>query len=138
MQQGSGGGLCERWMRMRDRRGPLAALLLVAGYVALFLWLQISLASALGAPISFRASPLLAALLTLNAWLLGWRLLMRFSFTTAAYGLGEGLRSVPRLVVGNLIAILAAKRALALHEKGGPRSWDKTRHIFPTGEAVLR
>ena len=63
---------------------------------------------------------------------------MRFSFTTAAYGLGEGLRSLPRLVVGNLIAILAAKRALALHEKGGPRSWDKTRHIFPTGEAVLR
>ena len=29
-------------------------------------------------------------------------------------------------------------RALALHEKGGPQSWDKTRHIFPTGEAVLR
>ena len=135
---GWSGGIGERWMRMRDRRGPLAALLLVAGYLALFLWLQISLASALGAPISFRASPLLAALLTLNAWLLGWRLLMRFSFTTAAYGLGEGLRSLPRLVVGNLIAILAAKRALALHEKGGPRSWDKTRHIFPTGEAVLR
>ena len=26
------GGLGERWMRMRDRRGPLAALLLLAGY----------------------------------------------------------------------------------------------------------
>jgi adsorption protein B len=135
---GWSGRIGERWMRMRDRRGPLAALLLLAGYVALLLWLQIGLAAALGAPIAFRASPLLATLLTINAWLFGWRLVMRFSFTTAAYGLGEGLRSLPRLVVGNLIAILAARRAIALHEAGGPKRWDKTRHIFPSGEAVLR
>ena len=37
---GWAGGLGERWLRMRDRRGPLAALLLVAGYGALLLWLQ--------------------------------------------------------------------------------------------------
>jgi adsorption protein B len=61
---------------------------------------------------------------------------MRFAFTTAAYGLGEGLRSIPRLVVGNVIAILAARRALALHEAGGPRRWDKTHHIFPVAEAL--
>jgi len=30
------GGLGERWMRMRDRRGPLAALLLICGYAAAF------------------------------------------------------------------------------------------------------
>lgn len=135
---GWSGGLGERWMRMRDRRGPLAAILLIAGYAALLLWLQIRLASALGAPVAFRASPLLATLLTLNAWLLGWRLAMRFAFTTAAYGISEGLRSLPRVVVGNFIAILASKRALALHDRGGPQSWDKTRHIFPTGEAALR
>ena len=40
---GWSGGIGERWMRMRDRRGPLAALLLLAGYVALLLWLQIAL-----------------------------------------------------------------------------------------------
>jgi adsorption protein B len=135
---GWSGGPGERWMRMRDRRGPLAALLLVAGYAALALWLQISLAAALGAPIAFAPSPLLVALLTLNLWLLGWRLLMRFGFTTAAYGPGEGLRAIPRMVVGNLIAILAARRALSLHDAGGPQSWDKTRHIFPAGEAALR
>ena len=134
---GWSGGFGERWMRMRDRRGPLAALLLLAGYVALLLWLQIGLAAALGAPIRFEASPLLATLLTLNAWLLGWRLLMRFAFTTAAYGLGEGLRSIPRVVVGNLVAILAARRALALHDAGGPSTWDKTSHIFPTSKAAI-
>ena len=97
----------------------------------MLLWLQIGLAAALGAPIAFGASPLLAFLLTLNAWLLGWRLLMRFGFTAAAYGWREGLRSIPRVVVGNLVAILAARRALALHDAGGPKLWDKTRHIFP-------
>ena len=56
---------------------------------------------------------------------------MRFGFTAAAYGWREGLRAIPRIVVGNLVAILAARRALALHEAGGPKQWDKTRHIFP-------
>jgi len=133
---GWAGGFGERWMRMRDRRGPFAALLLVAGYIAFLLWVQIGLAAALGAPVRFEASPLLASLLTLNAWLLGWRLLMRFGFTSAAYGLAEGLRSIPRVLVANLIAILAARRALALHEVGGPKKWDKTRHIFPAQGAA--
>ena len=134
---GWSGGAGERWMRMRDRRGPFAALLLVAGYTALLLWLQLAVAGALGAPVAVPISPLLAALLTINFWLLGWRLLMRFGFTAAAYGVGEGLRSIPRLLVGNLVAILAARRALNLHEAGGPPRWDKTRHVFPAGEAVV-
>ena len=133
---GWSGGIGERWMRMRDRRGLFAAMLLVAGYLALLLWLQIWLAAALGAPVRFEASPLLVGLLTANAWLFGWRIVMRFGFTTAAYGLGEGLRSIPRVVVGNAIAILAARRALALHEADGPRKWDKTRHMFPASKAV--
>jgi len=130
-QLGWRGGLGERWMRMRDRRGPLAALLLLAGYAAALLWGQVALAAALGAPITVPVSPALATLMTINAWLLGWRLLMRFSFTTAAYGWGEGLRSIPRTVVANLIAVLAARRALLLHSTGGAPRWDKTHHIFP-------
>ncbi len=133
---GWSGGIGERWMRMRDRRAPLAALLLVMGYAAALLWLQIVVAGSLGSPLAFRPSPLLATLLTINAWFLGWRLLMRFCFTTAAYGIGEGLRSIPRLVVGNVIAILAVRRALKLHEAGGPMRWDKTSHIFPARGAV--
>jgi adsorption protein B len=128
------GGLGERWMRMRDRRGPLAALLMVAGYGAAFLWLQLGIARSLGAPLQFGLSPALATLLTINAAMLGWRVLMRAGFVTATYGLKQGLLSVPRLIVGNVIAILAVKRALAIHASGGPRSWDKTRHIFPVEE----
>jgi len=119
-------------MRLRDRRGPLAALLLLAAYAAAFLWSQIWLAEALGAPIEARLDPTLVTLLTINGWLLAWRILMRACFTTSAYGFGEGLRSIPRLVVGNVIAMLAAARAVSLHMGGGATRWDKTRHVFPT------
>ena len=128
---GWGGGLGERWMRMRDRRGPIAALLLLAAYTAALLWSQIWLAEALGAPIHARLDPTLITLLTINGWLLAWRVLMRAGFTTSAYGWREGLLSVPRLVVGNVIAMLAAARAVSLHLGGGASRWEKTRHIFP-------
>ena len=129
------GGFGERWMRMRDRRGPLAALLMLAGYGAALIWLQLGIAGGLGAPVEIALSKALESLLLVNAGMLGWRLLMRAGFVTATYGLKQGLMSVPRLVVGNVIAILAVWRALGLHARGGPRQWDKTRHIFPIEES---
>ena len=129
------GGIGERWMRLRDRRGPLAALLLLAAYLAAFLWGQLWLARSLGAPVALRLDPALATLLWVNGWLLVWRVVMRAGFTASAYGLGQGLLSVPRLVIGNVIAMLAAARAVTLHWGGGPKSWDKTRHVFPAEAA---
>ena len=128
---GWSGGLGERWMRMRDRRGPLAAMLLLAAYAAALLWSQLWLAKALGAPIEPRIDPALVILLTVNGCLLAWRVLMRACFTASAYGWREGLLSIPRLVVGNVIAMLAAMRAVSLHIGGGAKKWEKTRHIFP-------
>jgi adsorption protein B len=118
-------------MRMRDRRGPLAALLLLSAYSAALLWSQLWLAEALGAPVQARMDPLLTTILTINAGLLAWRIVMRVGFTTSAYGWRQGVLSIPRLVVGNVIAMLAAARAVSLHLGGGARRWDKTHHIFP-------
>ncbi len=128
---GWNGGWGERWMRMRDRRGPIAALLLLSGYIAAILWSQMWFAQALGAPIEVTIDPLLTTLLWINLWLLLWRIAMRVLFTTSAYGMAQGILSVPRLVVGNLIAICAAFRALALYLARAPQVWDKTRHTFP-------
>jgi adsorption protein B len=56
---------------------------------------------------------------------------MRACFTSSAYGFREGLLSIPRLFIANMIAILAALRALTIHLGGGAKRWDKTRHTFP-------
>ena len=128
---GWSGGVGERWMRMRDRRGPLAALLLLAAYGAAFIWSQIWLAEALGAPVKARLDPMLVTLLAINGGLLAWRVFMRALFTASAYGPAQGLLSIPRMIVGNVIAMLAAARAISLHLGGGAKRWDKTRHIFP-------
>ncbi|HEU5482408.1 MAG TPA: glycosyl transferase family protein, partial [Sphingomicrobium sp.] len=80
------GGLGERWMRMRDRRGPIAAILLLCGYLAVFLWTQMWIAEALGAPIHVVIGPTLTILLWVNLWLLAWRIVMRIVFTASSYG----------------------------------------------------
>lgn len=125
-------GWGERWFRMRDRKGPLAALLMAAGYLAGLLWAQLWLAHQLGAPRPPPFTPVLAGLLQINLWLLVWRLAMRAGFTWSAYGWREGLSAIPRMLTSNLIAILATRRALSLHMSGGPRRWEKTAHAFPT------
>ena len=130
------GGAAERWMRLRDRQAPLAALLLAMGYFAFLLWLLLEARGALAGAAPTPLPPVLRWLIAANMVLLGWRLAMRFAFTTVLYGWREGLRAVPRAAIGNVVAMLAAVRALGLYRTqrrtGRPR-WDKTRHRFPTG-----
>ncbi|MEA3017039.1 MAG: hypothetical protein QOI38_1761 [Sphingomonadales bacterium] len=129
---GWSGGIAERWMRMRDRLPLLAALLLLAGYLALLLW-TLRTAAAFGAglpPVAIQEP--LRTLLAVNGGLLAWRLAMRSAFVTHAYGWREGLRALPRTIVGNVIAMLAAREALKRYAADrGAASWDKTDHAFP-------
>ena len=60
-----------------------------------------------------------------------WRATWRFGFTAHEYGLAEGLRSLLRIPVANLIAILAGRRALIAYVRtlfGARVHWDKTHH----------
>lgn len=99
------------WMRMRDRRGPLATIIVFAAYLAALLWSGLAVAAMFGVPMPPVDRPL-AVLLTINAWLLAWRLAMRALFVGHAYGWGEALLSIPRSFVANFIAMLAVRRAL--------------------------
>ena len=124
----------DHWMRMRDRRAPLAVLVLGAAYLALVLWA----ASALTHTLTGTPQPAVPSgtrlLLSLNLCLLCWRLAMRVGFTGLAYGWREALLAVPRAVVGNFIALLAARRALVRYVgmlRGDTLDWDKTAHSFP-------
>ncbi|MBV8686760.1 MAG: glycosyl transferase family protein [Alphaproteobacteria bacterium] len=130
------GGLAERWMRFRDRRALLAALLLLCGYAAAGAWLLLKLVEGLGGPAPAPLPPTLSWLLRLNLGLLLWRLGMRALFTGRAYGWREGLRAVPRAAVANVVAILAAGAALARYRtarRTGRNEWGKTEHRFPAG-----
>lgn len=125
----------EMWMRMRDRRAPFAMLAILFGYVAVAAWLT-------GAALRFVAvEPLVmpdvpAALLAVTAMLAIWRLATRAAIVGSVYGRGEGLRSIPRTLVANLVLLLAGWRALWRYVRllrGQRPEWGKTAHVFPAG-----
>jgi len=128
------GGLAETWMRIRDRRAAVAAIVLFAAYVALLMWPLVEglrLFIPLDSP---PPGPLMSWLLALNGALLLWRMTMRAAFTGRAYGWRQGLGAVPRMLLANLIALLAARRAITLYARslfGETLKWDKTQHTFP-------
>lgn len=131
------GGLAERWMRMRDRMAPMAAIILLAAYLALAgLLALLALNWVTGRPVQASAIPRL--LIAATSILLLWRLALRCFFTAKIHGIGQGLRAIPRAVTANIIAMMAARRAighyLRLSRRGVVR-WDKTDHIFPASAA---
>nr|WP_156026179.1 glycosyl transferase family protein [Sphingomonas phyllosphaerae] len=124
----------EYWMRMRDRRGLLAVAALVAAYLALVGWGISSLAHAVTRSEAAAVGPGLRVLLMLNTGLLCWRLSARALHTAAEHGWREGCWSLPRALVANYIAMLAARRALVRYVAtllGAAPLWDKTAHRFP-------
>jgi bacteriophage N4 adsorption protein B len=75
-------------------------------------------------------------LIVINIILLFWRMVIRAYFVTQLYGWSQGMISIPRTLVGNVIAIMAARRAVTQYwgiAKGQRPVWDKTAHKFPSG-----
>lgn len=137
---GWGHGWVENWMRLRDRRGVIAAVLLCAAYAAALLFVSLSAISALMGVSLPPVGPAVETLLRLNAVMLVWRLACRAFFVSRIYGRREGLRSVPRSVVANVISIAAARRAVFRYLsmlRIGRMEWDKTVHKFPDGTEIL-
>mgnify|MGYP003577218184 CR=1 FL=1 len=120
-----------RWMLWRDRRAPLAALILLAAYAGFIL-------TGLGWAGHFlfdRQAPMVGEgmrmLLSFDIALLLWRLGMRGYFTARWYGWRQAMIALPRALVANVIAILAARRAVILYWtmlRSGKVVWEKTEH----------
>ena len=125
------GGLVEGWMRARDRRGPLTALVLLMGYSLLALTLLLAWAAWAGLTEARPLSPLLVWLLYANLAFFAWRAAFRFAFTARNYGIAQGLLAVLRIPVANVIAIMAGRRAVVAYARtllGSGITWDKTPH----------
>ena len=119
------------WMQMRDRRGPFTAMVLALAYLLLVLATISWALSIMGAAPAMELSAPLEVILVLNFASFVWRALWRFGFTTREYGWAEGLRSVLRIPVTNIIAIMAGRRAFAAYARtlsGQLPVWEKTHH----------
>lgn len=125
------GKFADRWMTLRDRRGPLAAILLAVAYALVLSAVFSHILVEFGAIAPLKPSPLLQYLLVFTLAGLVWRCLMRAAFTAREYGLIQGLIAIPRTLVSNIIAIMSGRRAIAAYWRtlrGAPVVWDKTDH----------
>jgi adsorption protein B len=121
----------ELWMRMRDRRGPLNALVLTAAYLLLVIAAFLAIGDALGYGRPWIGGPTVEFLLVANMVSFAWRALLRFAFTAREYGWSEAGRAVLRIPLTNIVAIMAGRRALTAYLRtfnGHPPLWDKTHH----------
>lgn len=128
---GWSGGMLEGWMRARDRRGPLAALVLLIGYALALLTALGGLAILAGVGEPVPLTPMLEVLLLANLLAFGWRAAMRFAFAAREHGMAQGLRAVLRLPLANVVAIIAGRRAVFAYARtlgGRAAAWDKTEH----------
>lgn len=127
------------WMRLRDRRGPLTALVLAIAYFLVVLASIGWLAHYAGYAPSLPVTPLVTALIAANTLSFVWRGAMRFAFTAREYGWLEGLRAILRIPIANTITILAGRRAFFDYLRtlrGSAPRWDKTLHMVHP--AILR
>jgi adsorption protein B len=129
----------ELWMALRDRRGPLTALVLAVAYLLLVVDGILIAAEFAGWEGATPLSPALRAMLMLSFLGFLWRGTMRALFTWREYGAAEGLRAVLRIPIGNIIAIMAGRRALVAYFRSlrtGRVAWDKTAHDLHPAEAL--
>ena len=130
----------DQYMLWRDRKPLFLAPLLLLAWITM-LGAIVARACMAAWPALADVAPVvpvggwLAALLTLNTALLGWRLMLRAAFTAHAHGWREGARAVPRVFAANLINMLATGRAmrryLAIAIDRKLAVWEKTAHRIP-------
>lgn len=136
---GWAGSWRERWMRLHDRRTSLSALVLFAAYCATIGYGIALVLAQLGLEPVRPMPRWLETALFITAFLMLWRLIFRAYWTTKFYGWREGIRAIPRVIVCNLVAMIAARKAMTSYIKqlrSGHVVWEKTTHRFP-GKADL-
>jgi len=125
------GGVTEVWMRLHDRRAPLSAIVLFAAYLSTLLYGAELLFTMFAGRAARPLPPFLGSILSITGMLMFWRLSFRAWITGHTYGWRQGLMAPPRAIIANIIALLAARRAMTIYIRqirGGTIIWDKTMH----------
>jgi len=129
----------------RDRKAIISHLAILIGYF-LFLVVMIVWVLQMINPGGYRYPPLVTQdswlwyLILVDTFFLLFRFVQRAYWVRWIYGWPEALLSVPRLVWGNAINVMATTRALSqwIRSKltGKPIQWDKTDHVYPSEERL--
>ncbi|MBN8500867.1 MAG: glycosyl transferase family protein [Sphingomonadales bacterium] len=130
----------ELWMALRDRRGPLTALVLAVAYILLMLDAVLAVLYWAGISTPYQLSTPLRVMLLASFFGFLWRSAMRCAFTTREYGWREGVLAILRIPVANIVTIMAGRRALVAYFrslKTGQVVWDKTAHDLHPASASL-
>ena len=131
------GGVAEYWMRIRDRKAVLAAISLTSAYLCIILSVVLMGLQQAGVYSAPPSSATVQFFLFATFVLLCWRMTVRFVLVQKIYGTAQAFLSIPRIIIANIIGIIAARRACwayVLLMLGGKLRWDKTPHAhFPSG-----
>ena len=142
-QLGWRGGLAERYLLFRDRKGLVTSFVSIIAYLLVFQVMGLYFISLFGiATLRFPATIVthgwIAFALAANAVALSLRVVQRMYFVGRIYGWEHALLSAPRMIIGNFINFFAAARAWRLFLSnflfGNKLVWDKTMHDFPSFE----
>ena len=144
-QLGWKGNLLTRYLFFHDRKGILTSLFSVVAYGVLINFLLLGALQRAGHLIPVHAPLVMAGdwvapLLWINTAMLFARAAQRFHFVSRLNGPTQGLLSIPRMFVNNLINFYAVCRAWRIYIRhlatGKPIAWDKTSHTYLSNEAL--
>jgi adsorption protein B len=134
-----------RYCLFRDRKALFTSALLFGAYLLLVaIGVRSGAACFSGAPGGLDAlwppgSPL-RWILRINLCMLAWRVGTKAWLVRRLYGTVQALLSAPRMVLGNVISLLAVTRAVSQYVghriTGAPLRWLKTAHVFPNPDAL--
>ncbi|WP_423369404.1 glycosyl transferase family protein [Burkholderia sp. LMG 32019] len=144
-QLGWKGNLLTRYMFFHDRKGIVTSLFSVVAYGVLINFLLLGALQRSGHVIPDGTSLVMVGhwvtpLLWINTAMLFARAGQRFHFVSKLNGPTQGLLSIPRMFVNNLINFYAVCRAWRIYighlVTGKPIAWDKTSHTYLSNEAL--
>ncbi|AYQ42492.1 glycosyl transferase family protein [Burkholderia contaminans] len=144
-QLGWKGNLLTRYMFFHDRKGIVTSLFSVIAYGVLLNFLLLAALQKAGHAIPAGATALaagswVAPLLWVNTAMLFARAGQRYHFVSKLNGPVQGLLSIPRMFVNNLINFYAVCRAWRIYlghlVSGKPIAWDKTSHTYLSNQEL--
>ncbi|WP_035852500.1 glycosyl transferase family protein, partial [Deefgea rivuli] len=129
-----------KYILMRDRKSVIAFPSVLLGYFIVlsvgFNWLHNEMnPNWWDFPALIGHQSVMWTLVGINFFFMCNRIVQRFIFTQRYYGFWQGLQAIPRMLVGNIVNVLAFFRAFSQvrssNKTGRAVKWDKTCHDFP-------